>query len=130
MGDRPSWDAIATASVHTKAFVPTAARKLWAQCLIAALTDVVEVGDERAWLDLYMLPKAVLRSGQRGGKSHSKTKAMAETKRRCQAWLEGLRASLWEIEQRRIASKRASEMSDESRRARAVDLARERRAGE
>ena len=82
-------DDVFEANIPTKAHVPTGARKLWAQCLVGAVAQTVQHDDLRAWTELLMLPKAVLRSSTRGGKSNKK-KVDGETKERCRAWLEGL----------------------------------------
>ena len=64
------------------------------QCLAGALAEVARAGDERAWLELLMLPKAALRTALRGGKKN-RTKCESETKELCRAWLEGQRGALW-----------------------------------
>ena len=77
--DGPSFDEIFGKRVPTKAFVPKAARKLWAQCLLAAIAQVLEFNDELAWAELFILPKCVLRTSKRGGKKHRK-RSDVETK--------------------------------------------------
>ena len=72
------------------------ARKLWAQCVVESLAQIIEFNDELAWAQFFMLPKAVLRSSFRGGKKRNNKKtACAETKLLCSRWLEGQREVLW-----------------------------------
>ena len=61
---------------------------MWGQCLAGALAEVARVGDERAWLELLMLPKAVLRTALRGGKTNRQA-CGSETRELCRAWLDG-----------------------------------------
>ena len=124
----PSWVDVATAKIRTKVAVPKAARQGWAQCVVGCLAQILEYDDERAWLERYMLPKAVLRSSGRGGKkAGGKKGAERETLGRIQKWLSGCRDELWEGSGggRRVGdSKEARDMSSE-RRARAIELAGE-----
>ena len=89
----PTFEAVFEDPIVAKVHVPVSARKLWGQCLAGALAEVVRVGDDRAWLDLFTLPKTVLRTALRGGKKNRK-KCESETKELCRAWLEGHRGSL------------------------------------
>ena len=91
----PSFDEIFSKRVPTKAFVPKAAKKVWAQCLLAAIAQVLEFNDELAWAEFFMLPKCVLRTSRRGGKRHRK-RSEVETKTLCSRWLEGQRDMLWQ----------------------------------
>ena len=92
----PSWHEIGTTQIHTKAYVPKGAKHLWGQCVASALIQILCHGDDRAWREWYMLPKAVLRSSDRGGGKNARGKAESETKARAKAWLEGKRRGLWE----------------------------------
>ena len=92
----PAFEEIFSKRVPTKNSVPKPARKLWTQCLVEALAQIVEFNDELAWAQFFMLPKAVLRSSFRGGKKRNNKKtAGAETKLLCSRWLEGQREVLW-----------------------------------
>ena len=122
-GDWPSWDEVFEANIPTKAHVPQGARKLWAQCLVGALAQTVQHGDLRAWMELLMLPKAVLRSSNRGGRNNKK-KLDGETKERCRAWIEGKRRELWEPLGQR-GSRPAVEYTAEQRERRAFELAKQ-----
>ncbi|CAJ1343891.1 unnamed protein product [Effrenium voratum] len=62
----PSLEECFLKRVPTKPVVPKEAHALWSQCLLLALSQVVRFNDERAWLELFMLPKAVLRTQGRG----------------------------------------------------------------
>ena len=121
-GDWPTWDEVFEANIPTKAHVPQGARKLWAQCLVGALAQVHQYGDLRAWVELLMLPKAVLRSPIRGGKKN-KQKLDGETKERCRVWLEGKRRELWEPLDKR--GRPAVEYSSEQREERAFEYAKQ-----
>ena len=70
----PSWHEIATTRVFTKAYVPKGAKGIWGQCVAAGLNQILVHGDDKAWRDWYMLPKAVLRSANRGGGKTARTK--------------------------------------------------------
>ena len=94
--DIPSLKDIFGAETGCKSYVPTGAKKLWADCLVTALAQVVQHNDLRAWLELLMLPKCVLSSSMRGGKQH-KQRAERRSKEICQSWLEGHRGSLWSL---------------------------------
>lgn len=122
-GDWSTWDEVFEANIPTKAHVPQGARKLWAQCLVGALAQVQQYDDLRAWTELLMLPKAVLRSAARGGKKNKK-KLDSETKERCRAWLEGKRRELWEPLGTR-GSRPAVEYTAEQREQRAFEYAKQ-----
>jgi len=79
--------------------VPQAARKDWAQCLAAALSQVLRFNDEKAWIQLLSLPQMVLRAQERGG-TKNKKRAAADVRSRCRSWLEGQRAKLWQPSRR------------------------------
>ena len=91
--------------------------------LACALAEVVRCGDERAWLELLMLPKTVLRTALRGGKKNRK-KGEVETKELCRAWLEGHRGSLWRPGRRSRVTQR-SEFSQEQKDQRVKGLVQE-----
>ena len=65
--------------VSVKTHVPKGARHLWSQCLLTALAAVVRYNDERAWTELFALPKMTLRGNSRGGQKYRK-RAEIETK--------------------------------------------------
>ena len=91
--DAPPLEDLFSKRVATKAFVPKAARRLWAHCLVQSLAQVAWYNDECAWAEFYMLPKSVLRASARGGRC--KKDGEAETKALCQRWLDGQRSQLW-----------------------------------
>ena len=105
----PTLEQACTSRVALKRTVPKGARSLWAQCLVTALCAVLAHNDLKAWSELFALPKMVLPSSSRGGRSHAK-RLEAETKRRCADWLEGKREHLWEAPQRQ-GKKRQKEPS-------------------
>ena len=55
---------------------------------------MVSFNDVRAWNDLLSLPKLVLTADARGGRKHQ-VRIESVTKQKCNRWLEGERASLW-----------------------------------
>ena len=83
------------AEVPTVRHVPKVARAAWAQCLARAIASTVARNTPAAWLELLMLPKAVLVAPLRGGARHRAQLGQA-TKRRCLRWLDGERVELWE----------------------------------
>ena len=87
---------------------------------------VVAENSVSAWVQLLMLPKAVLRPALRGGASRREQAARA-TLRRCQRWVEGERTELWAAPQRR--PRRAAAEDEEAqfarRQARCLSLAAE-----
>ena len=74
--------------------IPLVLRRLWAQCLVKALAQVVWSNNIASWTELLMLPKCTLCRPKRGGKSHT-SQRLAWTRGRLQRWLAGERASLW-----------------------------------
>ena len=121
----PTWEDIAAAPILTKAYVPQGAKRLWAQCVASAVNQIIVYGDDKAWREWYMLPKAVLRSADRGGGKKGKHKAESETRARAKAWLEGQRAELWSPPRQAKGRPETREWGDTQRRARAVELAKE-----
>ena len=122
----PELSAIFAADVPTVRHVPRAARGPWAQCLARALHDAAELNSVGAWQRLLLLPKAVLRPPPRGGAAR-REQAAQHTRRRCQRWLEGEMAALWELGPARQRKRRASD-GDEAvarRHARCCSLAAE-----
>ena len=93
--DWPSADSVASKRGPSKRHIPKGARKLWATCLLSALAAVAAYNDVRAWTDLLCLPKLVLAADSRGGRKHQ-LRIEANTKQKCQRWLEGDRNSLWQ----------------------------------
>ena len=76
----PDIAAIFEAKVRLKTHIPKGARQMWSLCLLAALAEVVEHNDMRAWADLLALPKLVLKSHIHGGRSNRR-RAEAETQK-------------------------------------------------
>ncbi len=112
-----------------KAYIPKAAKHVWAQCLLSAVAAVLQHNDELAWLDLLMLPKAVLRASARSGKQH-RTRIDAETKRLCKDWLDGHRTQLWRqskslATRRRTTRPRSPNEAQSQRSERAIRLIKE-----
>lgn len=85
---------IFTKRVSTKAGVPKEARRMWSQCLAHALSEVVRYNDARAWSQLLMLAKCVLRTAARGRRGAFQNSA-SETRNLCRRWLDGQRLVLW-----------------------------------
>ena len=84
--------------------VPKGARRLWAQCLIQAISAAVIFNSTASWEELYALPKCVLRAQERGGKGRNRGEV--ESKQLCRRWLEGQRATLWNcVRENRFASR-------------------------
>ena len=77
----PNLEEIFSKRVATKNNIPKAARRLWTQCLVQALAQIVEFNDDLAWAHFFMLRKAVLRSSFRGGKK--KTRRAQEQRPNC-----------------------------------------------
>jgi hypothetical protein len=133
----PSWEQLAAGRIKTKNYVPKGAKQLWAQCLVAALNQVATFNDDKAWRELYMLPKAVLRSAFRAGGKTGKSKGEEETRNRARDWLNGKRGDLWDTgkqdKTKKTQSKEGGDKSgadkkeggDSERRARAEELAKE-----
>ncbi|CAE7231929.1 unnamed protein product [Symbiodinium natans] len=91
----PNFADVLAAEVPTVRHVPKVARAAWAQCLARAIASTVARNTPAAWLELLMLPKAVLVAPLRGGARHRAQLGQA-TKRRCLRWLDGERVELWE----------------------------------
>ena len=107
--------------------VPKAARGAWAQCLARALAQVAGHNSLRAWRELLILPKTVLRPAPRGG-ARRREQAARFTQRCCARWLEGERGELWSESPAR-RPKQASEEDEAAvlarRHARCISLAGE-----
>ena len=103
--DWPSADSVASKRGPSKRHIPKGARKLWATCLLSALAAVAAYNDVRAWTDLLCLPKLVLAADSRGGRKHQ-LRIEANTKQKCQRWLEGDRNSLWQQYQNQKINRR------------------------
>ena len=79
----------------TRKYVPSSAKALWSDCITRALNQIIVHGDQLAWLEYFMLARAVLPvKGDRGGKAHKK-RTEQQIKTRCRRWLEGEKASMW-----------------------------------
>ena len=68
----PTICIVASKRAVTKKGVPKGARRLWAQCLIQAISAAVIFNSTASWEDLYALPKCVLRAQERGGKGRNR----------------------------------------------------------
>ncbi len=102
----PALDTIFSMQAPTVRHVPAAARHWWARCLVQALANIVFYNDERAWRELAMMPKSVLRPAARGGKKNS-VAAANHTISLCRRWLDGERAPLWgEVRERKSKKRR------------------------
>ena len=118
----PSLAEVHQKRVPTLKHVPTRCRRLWARCLIRCLAAVVFFNSVAAWTELEMLPKCVLCSPPRRGKSHANAAELYSSDR-LSRWLAGERASLWSS----IPPGRSvkANNSDEARLVRSEALARE-----
>ena len=68
--DWPSFNCVFTETHKVRPNVPVGAKAVWAECLIHAVKHVSYHNDEKAWLQLFALPKMVLgapSSGRGGG---------------------------------------------------------------
>ena len=90
----PSLAIIHGRFIPTVRHVPKDLRRLWAQCLSRSVARAVWANDVRAWSELQMLPKCVLCTPPRGGKSHQNQR-LAWTRGRLNRWLAGERSELW-----------------------------------
>ena len=90
----PSLDDIYTTRVRLFKHIPKQARASWGEALAKATARVVHLNTNRAWTELLMLPKCVLLTPPRQGKSNKRTSA-AFVKHRCERWLLGDRMELW-----------------------------------
>ena len=102
--------------------VPKRARASWAQALIRALAITVHENSIAAWAELDMLAKCTLCPPPRSGHAHDKA-AAAFTMDRLDRWMAGERMSLWDSCP--TPRMRRSDESAESKRRRAIALARE-----
>ena len=91
----PSLSEVHKWFVPTVKSVPLSLRRLWAQCLVRALAQVVWANNVTVWTELLMLPKCTLCVPIRGGKSHT-SQRLAWTRGRLQRWLAGERTELWD----------------------------------
>ncbi len=127
--DYPSLEEVFRTSIRCKSYIPKAAKRLRAQCLLAAMAAVLRHNDELAWLDLLTLPEAVLRASARGGRQH-RFRIDAKAKRLCKDWLDGHRAQLWRQSKslaahRRGARRNSPEEALTQREERAIRLIKE-----
>ena len=63
----PTFETTSTTKLITKKGVPFGARREWAECLDMAIGEVLKFNDERAWVELWVLLKMVLRAPEKGG---------------------------------------------------------------
>ena len=120
-GDWPSLEEVLTARVPVRSHVPAGAKRLWAQCLAAAISEAHTFNDEKAWIQILSLPQMLLRAPARSGKK-KKGRSDADAKRRCEEWLEGQRGKLWSSHD--APRKRAPEL-DRQKEARCSALVKE-----
>ena len=67
----------------------------------AQLEDIVRFNDERAWLELYGMAQACLRTAARGGKK-GRAKADRACRDRMNQWLKGDREAMWDDPRRKL----------------------------
>eukprot|EP00971_Amphidinium_carterae_P338483 6475844-Amphidinium_carterae.1 len=96
----PSAKEIHAAHIPTRKNVPAGAKMLWTQCLLGVLQQIQTYNDERAWLELALLPKCVLVAPPRAGTLHRRRNEQ-DTKDRCRRWLEGQRETLWSADRKK-----------------------------
>merc|ERR1712194_694447 len=85
----PSLEEVATNRAPVRRVIPDGARYEWAKVFNKVLKDIATFNDERAWLELFMLPQAILGGEQvtreRAGKPWTKRMA-GDIAKRCQKW--------------------------------------------
>ena len=91
----PSLDEICMTRVRLFKHIPKRARGLWGEVLAKAIASAVHYNTAQAWTELMMLPKCVLLTPPRSGKSNKRA-STAFIKLRCDRWLSGQRKELWE----------------------------------
>ena len=91
----PSLEASCQAGIGTRRRVPTAARRVWGDCLIKALKEILTHNDVRAWADFFALAKMCLPASQ-GKEGSEHTAAGFAIKERCERWKRGERGILWD----------------------------------
>ena len=112
----PSLDDIYTTRVWLVEHIPKQARSAWGEALAKASASVVHFNSVRAWTEWFMLPKCVLLTPPRAGKSNKHITA-AFVKDRCDRWLQGDRMELWAdgpAARQRRRSSQASNPSDQN----------------
>ena len=94
--DWPSLHGICVEPNRVRAKVPGGARAIRAECITHAVKHVAFFNDEKAWRQLFELPKMVLGAPSgRGGTNKKKGGPTREVTDRCRRWLEGERGALW-----------------------------------
>ena len=94
-GGYPSFRTIATTQIPTRKHIPKAARAAVAEAMAKTLNAVNTHGDQLAWLEWEMLPKAILSArNTRGGVKHQ-NQAAADIRSRCRKWLLDDKLALW-----------------------------------
>ena len=76
----PRFETTSTTILITKKGVPFGARREWAECLDMAVGAVLKYNDNRAWAELWALPKIVLRAPERGGAGTGKKQLKTQDK--------------------------------------------------
>ena len=92
--DLPSLDEIFTTRARLFKHIPKRARPIWGEVFAKAAASAVHINSARAWTELLMLPKCVLLTPPRQGKSNKHVTAEF-VRHRCDRWLSGDRKELW-----------------------------------
>eukprot|EP00662_Eupelagonemidae_sp_cell21_P008431 gene8430-biopygen11779 len=140
----PTLEEIARNKTTTLEGVPPEMWALWARCMTQAVSAVLVLPDpslwdgdssaalrsRRAWVELIMMPKAVLCRPPRAGKKH-KRESQLFIRHRLERWLEGshARLQLWEdiSKPRRTANRKNDSNPKEKQQKRAIALTQEGR---
>ena len=120
----PSLEKVFTEQHRVRPKVPKGAQAVWAECLTHALKHVSFHNDEKAWAQLFSLPKMVLGApGQRGGENKKKGGPTREVTEKCRRWLAGERGTLWLPPPKKGKGREPVLPSREELEAKAVELA-------
>ena len=92
----PHLDSILSVRWPTLQHIPKGARDDWADLLRATVAEIcTDPSDVSAWSKFFMLPRCVLASPARGGRSHWRS-TMTQVKARIRRWRKGEYTTLWE----------------------------------
>ena len=92
----PSLDSILSVRTPTLHHVPKGVRDMWATAFCEALTSLAaDPHQTDAWCKLFMLPRCLLSSPPRGGRSHWRD-TLKTVRTRIQKWRAGNFVELWE----------------------------------